>query len=48
MAATFRAVDAPFGLNIHVFSYVGTSPTISQRVVNETAAVVEYLNAPSH
>jgi hypothetical protein len=44
MAITFRAGDAPFGVNIHVFSYVGTSPAISQRVVNETAAVVEYLD----
>jgi hypothetical protein len=31
-------------LSIHAFSYVGTRPTINQRVVNETAAVVEYLN----
>jgi hypothetical protein len=31
-------------VNIHAFSYVNTSPTISQRVVNETAAIVEYLN----
>jgi hypothetical protein len=31
-------------LNMHAFSYVGRTPGISQRVVNETAAVVEYLN----
>jgi hypothetical protein len=44
MAATFSAADGPFGVNIHAFSYVGASPAISQRVVNETAAIVEYLN----
>jgi hypothetical protein len=44
MATTFAPGDAPFGVNTHVFSYVGSSPAISQRVVNETAAVVEYLN----
>ena len=41
MAATF---STPFGLNIHAFSYFGNLPGIDQRVVNETAAVVEYLN----
>ncbi len=30
--------------NMHAFSYVGQSAGISQRTVNETAAVVEYLN----
>jgi hypothetical protein len=45
MKATFPADDS----NIHAFGYVSnsytpTSPAISQRVVNETAAVVEYLN----
>jgi hypothetical protein len=30
--------------SIHVFSYLGQLPSIDQRVVNETAAVVEYLN----
>jgi hypothetical protein len=44
MAITFAPGAAPFALNTHVFSYVGSSPAISQRVVNETAAVVEYLN----
>jgi hypothetical protein len=52
MQATFT-LNA--GFNIHAFSYLGPNaaglghfgsvPTISQRVVNETAAVVEYLNA---
>ena len=31
-------------LNIHSLSYVGQSPGINQRVVNETAAIVAYLN----
>ncbi len=31
-------------LNLHAFSYLNDAPTISQRVVNETAAIVEYLN----
>lgn len=44
MTVVFSPDDAPFGLNLHVFSYVETSPAISRRVVNETAAVVEYLN----
>ncbi len=30
--------------NIHAFSYFDDAPGINQRVVNETAAVVEYLN----
>jgi hypothetical protein len=44
MAATFDGGDtAPF--NIHAFSYVETSPAINQRVVDESAAIVAYLNA---
>jgi hypothetical protein len=31
--------------NFHAFSYKGLEPRINQRVVNETAAVVDYLNA---
>jgi hypothetical protein len=31
-------------LDMHAFSYVGQDASINQRVVNETAAVVEYLN----
>jgi len=43
MGATYDAqMDGP--VNLHAFSYFGTLPGISQRVVNETAAVVEYLN----
>jgi hypothetical protein len=49
MQATFPSGG---GFNIHAFSYLGpnaagvfgSAPTISQRVVNETAVVVEYLN----
>jgi hypothetical protein len=46
MAATYNPLGA-FGLNVHAFSYRETSPNISQRVVNETAAVVEYVNGLS-
>jgi hypothetical protein len=42
LAPTFGA--STIQLNIHAFSYVGQSPAINQRVVNETAAIVEYLN----
>ena len=31
--------------NLHAFSYQATEPRINQRVVNETAVVVDYLNA---
>lgn len=30
--------------NLHAFSYVGTAPMISLRVLNETASVITYLN----
>jgi hypothetical protein len=42
MAATFNTADEH--LDVHAFSYVARSPSISQRVVNETASVVAYLN----
>lgn len=45
MAATFISAESQF--NIHAFSYFGQSAGISQRTVNETAAIVEYLNALS-
>jgi hypothetical protein len=46
----FKPDGQPTGIpndfpNLHSFSYGGTQPSISRRVVNETAAVVEYLNA---
>ena len=37
--------DNSAGFNVHAFSYFGLKPGINQRAVNETAAVVEYLNA---
>jgi hypothetical protein len=33
------------GLNIHAFSYRNTDPIINQRVINETAANLAYLNS---
>jgi hypothetical protein len=42
IVATFSTNDAQ--LDLHAFSYFGTSPAISQRTVDETASVVEYLN----
>lgn len=37
--------DATGAFNVHAFSYVGSDPGINQRTVNETAAIVAYLNA---
>ncbi|MFT3712267.1 MAG: hypothetical protein QM817_31870 [Archangium sp.] len=34
------------GFNVHAFSYFDAEPGINQRVVNESAAVVEFLNSP--
>jgi len=42
--ADMSATPDPNLTNIHAFSYLGQQPQISQRVVNETAAVVDYLN----
>jgi hypothetical protein len=42
--ADMSATPDPNLANIHAFSYLGQQPQISQRVVNETAAVVDYLN----
>jgi hypothetical protein len=41
-APTFDPKGAP---NFHMFSYVGRQAGISQRTVNETAAIVAYLNS---
>jgi hypothetical protein len=41
MTSTF---DHTALLNLHAFSYIGKNPSINQRTVNETAAIVEYLN----
>jgi hypothetical protein len=43
LATTPVLIDGDGGLNIHAFSYRGSSPMINQRVVNETAANVFYL-----
>jgi hypothetical protein len=37
-------VDDAKTANVHAFSYFSTNAGISQRVVNETAAIVQYLN----
>lgn len=43
---TFKSEDASFGFeNMHMLSYTGTQLGLSIRVVNETAAVLEQLNA---
>jgi hypothetical protein len=42
VADTAATVDAS-QVNLHAFSYAGTHAAISQRTVNEAAAVVEYL-----
>jgi hypothetical protein len=46
MAVTFLSPDDGQGdvFTIHAFSYFGASPGINRRVVNETAAIVVYLN----
>lgn len=35
--------DVPL-VNVHAFSYANKLPAINQRTVNETAAVVKFLN----
>ncbi|HYQ01884.1 MAG TPA: hypothetical protein VER96_24595 [Polyangiaceae bacterium] len=40
---SFGRTDAP-AVNVHAFSYAQAIPTINQRTVNETAAVVAFLN----
>src|SRR5262249_49943038 len=42
MNPTLSSADGQ--LNVHAFSYLKQTPGINQRTVNETAAVVEYLN----
>ena len=45
LAATTTMIVSPpdGGLNIHAFSYRNTTPMINQRVINETAAILAYL-----
>jgi len=43
-ATTTTIVDPTNGaLNIHAFSYLASTPMINQRVINETAAILAYL-----
>ena len=42
---TTHLIGGDGGLNIHAFSYRGADPMINQRVINETAANLAYLNA---
>jgi hypothetical protein len=35
----------PTNLNLHAFSYFGSEAAINQRVINETAAILAYVNA---
>jgi hypothetical protein len=41
--ATTKSIDST-GVDVHMFSYKGPNASIHQRTVNETAAVVAYLN----
>ena len=45
LVTTTALVDTDTILDIHAFSYRGTSPMINQRVVNETAANLAYLTS---
>ena len=40
---SFGRMDAP-AIIVHAFSYAQAIPTVNQRTVNETAAVVAFLN----
>ena len=40
---SFGRMDAP-AVIVHAFSYAQAIPTVSRRTVNETAAVVAFLN----
>jgi hypothetical protein len=45
-AADLAALDAPAsGVNVHMFSYKGTVPSVHRRTINESAAIVADLNA---
>lgn len=44
LAITTPQKDALNGVNVHVFSYKDDQPMIAPRAVNETAAIVDYLN----
>ncbi|MEI8026387.1 MAG: hypothetical protein WCI18_08560 [Pseudomonadota bacterium] len=39
-----KAPFVPSSQNFHAFSYKGDRPVINQRVINETATIVDYVN----
>ena len=44
-AADVATLDAPdSGINVHMFSYKGTVPSVHRRTINESAAIVADLN----
>ncbi len=45
LAATAPPIPGADSRDFHMFSYKGTQPLIMQRVINETASVVAYVNA---
>ena len=45
LAATAPPIPGPLSRDFHMFSYKGNQPLIMQRVINETASVVAYVNA---
>lgn len=45
LTQTTPVSEARFSINLHAFSYRGAEVFISQRVINETAAAVTFLNA---
>jgi Pyruvate/2-oxoacid:ferredoxin oxidoreductase delta subunit len=44
LARTTPSYVPTFALNLHAFSYNGTDAMINQRVVNESAAIIDYVN----
>ena len=39
-----QAAERDSGVNVHMFSYKGTTPSIHQRTINESAAIVAHVN----
>ncbi len=39
-----EAAQAESGINVHMFSYKGTTPSVHRRTINETAAIVAHVN----
>jgi hypothetical protein len=44
MAQTTPPDTPPVTINVHMFSYLDTTPSIAMRTINETAAIVDYLD----